>query len=91
MPVRVHIPAQLRRLFETPDIAPLEAGTLTEVVAALDARHPGIAGRVFEPGGALRRYVNVFVDGEDVRWLDGAATAIADGAEVRIVPSIAGG
>lgn len=91
MTVQVHIPAQLRRLFETPDIVPLQAGTLTEVVAALDAHHPGIADRLLDPGGALRRYVNVFVDGEDVRWLEGTATAIEDGAEVRIVPSIAGG
>ena len=59
--------------------------------AALDARYPGMLARLLEPDGALRRYVNVFVDGEDVRWFDGVATAVPDGAELRIVPSVAGG
>ena len=91
MGVRVHVPRQLRPLFDAAGVETLPAGTVAEIVAALDARYPGIAARLLEPDGALRHHVNVFVDSEDVRWLDGTATAVPDGAELRIVPSVAGG
>ena len=91
MPVRVHVPQQLRRLLGAASVEEAPPGALAELIAALDERHAGLAERLLDPDGALRRHVNVFVDGEDVRWLDGAATLVPDGAEVRIVPSIAGG
>lgn len=91
MAVLVRMPPQLRDLFGTQAIETFDPCSLAELVAMLDARYAGIAERLTEPGGALRRWVNVFVDGEDVRWLAGVDTRLEDGVEVRIVPAIAGG
>lgn len=91
MSVTVRIPTQLRELCGgVPEVA-LEPGTLAEVLAALDAAHPGFQGRMFGDDGELRRFVNVFVAEEDIRFLDGLATEVADGATVSIVPAVAGG
>jgi sulfur-carrier protein len=62
-----------------------------EVLAALDSAHPGFADRLFEEGGNLRRFVNVFVADEDVRFLDGLGTPVTDGQTISIVPAVAGG
>lgn len=72
-------------------IEEVEADTVAGVVSVLNARYPGIHDRMMEPDGALRRYVNVFVEGEDGRWPGEADTQIADGKQVWIVPNIAGG
>jgi molybdopterin converting factor small subunit len=69
----------------------VDASTLSDVVAALEAAHPGVAARVLDDSGALRRFVNVYVGDEDVRFLDGLATAVPDGATVSIIPAVAGG
>ena len=61
------------------------------MLAALDAAHPGFAGRLFDESGELRRFVNVFVADEDIRFLDGLDTAVDDGQVVSIVPAVAGG
>jgi len=62
-----------------------------EVLKALDAAHPGFGDRLFDEGGSLRRFVNVFLADEDVRFLDGLDTAVADGQTLSIVPAVAGG
>ena len=62
-----------------------------EVLKALDAAHPGFGDRLFDEGGALRRFVNVFLADEDVRFLDGLDTPVADGQTLSIVPAVAGG
>ncbi len=91
MTVTVRIPTQLRELSGgAPEVA-LSPGSLGEVLAALDAAHPGFQGRLFGDDGELRRFVNVFVADEDIRFLDGLATDVADGATVSIVPAVAGG
>ncbi len=91
MTVTVRIPTQLRELSGGAAEVALESGTLAEVLAALDATHPGFRGRLFDDGGDLRRFVNVFVAEEDIRFLDGIDTAVADGDVVSIVPAVAGG
>jgi molybdopterin synthase sulfur carrier subunit len=91
MTVTVRIPTQLRELSAGAAEVSLEPGTLKEVLDALDAAHPGFAGRLFDDGGDLRRFVNVFVADEDIRFLDGLGTDVADGGVVSIVPAVAGG
>jgi molybdopterin converting factor small subunit len=89
--VNVRIPAQIRRLYGAPAHATVAATDVRGVVQALDSLYPGMGERLTEPGGHLRRWVNVFVDNEDIRELAGVETPLRAGCEVVIVPSIAGG
>jgi molybdopterin converting factor small subunit len=91
MTVTVRIPTQLRELSGGDAEVTLEPGPLGEVLGALDAAHPGFAGRLFDDGGELRRFVNVFVADEDIRFLQGLDTPVAEGQVVSIVPAVAGG
>jgi sulfur-carrier protein len=91
MSVTVRIPTQLRELSGGAAEVALEPGSLADVLAALDTAHPGFQGRLFGDDGELRRFVNVFVADEDIRFLDGLGTAVADGTTVSIVPAVAGG
>ena len=87
----VRIPTQLRNLSGGDAEVSVEGSTVGEVLKALDAAHPGFAGRLFDDGGALRRFVNVFVADEDVRFADGLATPVEPGQTVSIIPAVAGG
>jgi len=69
----------------------VDAGTLDHVITSLDAAHPGLGDRLLDEDGDLRKFVNVFVDDDDVRYLDGLATEVADGITVSIIPAVAGG
>jgi len=89
--VTVHIPAQLRTLTAGAGELSLTGSTVGEVLKALDAAHPGFAERLFDDAGNLRRFVNVFLAEEDVRFLDGLDTPVADGQTVSVVPAVAGG
>ncbi len=91
MSVTVRIPTQLRELSGGAAEVQLDAGSLADVLAALDTTHPGFAGRLFDETGGLRRFVNVFVADEDIRFLDGLETVVPDGQTVSIVPAVAGG
>ncbi|MDZ4277655.1 MAG: ubiquitin-like small modifier protein 1 [Dehalococcoidia bacterium] len=92
MPVTVHIPTPLRKLTNEQDtVTANESGTLAALIDALDAAHPGLKERICDETGELRRFVNVYVNGEDVRFLSGLQTPIESGAEVSIVPAVAGG
>lgn len=91
MPITVRVPAQLRSLTGGAGEVPLEGSTVGEVLKALDAAHPGFGERLFDDEGRLRRFVNVFLADEDVRFLDGLDTAVSDGQTVSIVPAVAGG
>jgi molybdopterin converting factor small subunit len=68
-----------------------EGSTLIEVLDSLDGSYPGIKGRVLDESGELRRFVNVYVDDDDVRFADGLQTSIKDGGQVSIIPAVAGG
>ncbi len=87
----VRVPTQLRSLTGGAGEVAVEAATVGEALCALDALHPGLAERLFDERGALRRFVNVFVADEDVRFADGLATAVVEGDTVSILPAVAGG
>jgi molybdopterin converting factor small subunit len=89
-PVRVRIPTILRPLTDGAKVVDGRGRTLRELLDDLDGRHQGLAGRVVEDG-ALRRFVNVYVNDEDVRFTGGLDTAVAAGDEVTILPAVAGG
>jgi len=91
MSVTVRIPTQLRTLTGGAGEVEIEGASVGEVLKALDVAHPGFADRLFDEAGNLRRFVNVFLADEDVRFLDGLATPVTDGATVSIVPAVAGG
>jgi molybdopterin converting factor small subunit len=89
--VTVRVPTQLRSLTGGAGEVSVEGSTVGEALKALDAAHPGFAARLFDDEGKLRRFVNVFVADEDVRFLDGLNTPVAEGQTVSIVPAVAGG
>jgi molybdopterin converting factor small subunit len=90
--VTVRVPTILRTLTGgASEVAVDGAATLAELLDKLDADHPGIRGRVLDDDGKLRRFVNVYVGEEDVRFAGGLETPIADGATVSIIPAVAGG
>ncbi len=91
MSVRVRIPTQLRSLAAGASEVEVEGADVAEVLKALEATHPGFHDRLFDEGGKLRRFVNVFVAEEDIRFLQGLETPAAPGATVSIVPAVAGG
>jgi len=91
MSVTVRIPTQLRTLTGGAGEVAVEGVTVGEVLKALDAAHAGFADRLFDDGANLRRFVNVFLADEDVRFLDGLATPVADGQTLSLVPAVAGG
>ena len=91
MSVTVRVPTQLRTLTGGSGEVSVDGATVGEVLKALDAAHAGFAERLFDDGGELRRFVNVFLADEDVRFLDGLATPVGDGQTVSIVPAVAGG
>jgi len=91
MRVTVRIPTPLRTATGGSATAVVEGGTVAEVVAALDRAHPGIGDRLLDEGGKLRRFLNVYVDDEDVRFAGGLDAPVPDGATVSIIPAVAGG
>ncbi len=91
MAVTVRIPTTLRPLSGGAKEVPVAPGTLADVIAALDGAHPGFADRLLDDDGSLRKFVNVFVDDDDVRYLEGLDTKVADGITVSIIPAVAGG
>jgi len=90
MPVNVKIPTQLRAATDGEAVAAVEGTTVAEVLDALYARFGELKARIADDEG-LRRFVNVYVGGEDIRFLDGLNTPVSDGAEVTILPAVAGG
>ncbi|HEX77865.1 MAG TPA: MoaD/ThiS family protein [Dehalococcoidia bacterium] len=91
MSVKVRIPGPLRRLTGGQDVVEVEASTLAEGLQALEALFPGMRERLCEEDGQIRRFINVYVNGEDVRFLQELETALKPGDEISIVPAIAGG
>ena len=89
MSVAVRIPTTLRTLTGGSSEVTVEGATVAEVLESLEAAHPGFAARLIDGEGKLQRFVNVFV--ADVRFMDGLATPVPDGAEVSIIPAVAGG
>jgi len=91
MAVKVRIPTPLQKLTENRAEVSCEADSIQTLVENLGAQFPGIKERICDEAGELRRFVNVYVNEEDIRFLQGVATPLKDGDEVSIVPAIAGG
>ncbi|HXG02659.1 MAG TPA: MoaD/ThiS family protein [Candidatus Binatia bacterium] len=91
MPVSVRIPTPLRALTRGTAEVQADGGTVEALVEDLDRRFPGLRERLVDERGELRRFVNIYVNEEDIRFLDGKATVLKDGDSVSIVPAIAGG
>lgn len=91
MSVSVRIPTILRSYTGGDAQVSAEGQTLSEVIDHLDAEYPGIKGRILDDQGAIRRFVNVYVGNDDVRFVDGLETPTQDGAKVSVIPAVAGG
>ena len=91
MSVMVRIPTPLRRVTNGQDKVSVEGASVNQIIASLDTEFPGFKGRLCDDGGDLRNFINIFVNGEDVRFLEGLNTSTKSGDEVSIVPAVAGG
>ena len=91
MATKVRIPAPLRKLTKDQAVVESSGSTIEAVLADLEKNYPGIRERICDETGQVRRFINIFVNGEDIRFKDGVRTQIADNAEVSIIPAIAGG
>ena len=91
MSVTVRVPTQLRPLTGGAGEVDVEGASVGDALRSLDTAHPGLGERLFDEDGRLRRFVNVFLADEDVRFLEGLQTPVAPGQTVSIVPAVAGG
>ena len=91
MSAKVRIPAPLRKLTQDKAVVEVDGSTVQDLLNSLEKNYPGLKDRICDESGQIRRFVNVFVNGEDIRFKDGPKTAVAEGAEVSIIPAIAGG
>ena len=91
MSIVVRIPTPLRRLTDGQDKVDVDGDSLGGVIDAMNEQYPGIRERICDDQGQLRNFVNVYINGEDVRFLQGLETATTDGDEVSVVPAVAGG
>ncbi len=91
MTAKIRIPAPLRKLTKDQPMVEIQGNTVDEILANLDKSYPGMKERICDENGQIRRFINVFVNGEDIRFKQGDRTTISEGAEISIIPAIAGG
>ena len=91
MPTKVRIPTPLRKLTNNEDLVDIGAADIGAAIKELQVRFPGIQERLIDESGAVRRFVNIYVNEEDIRFLQNLQTPLKDGDEVSIIPAIAGG
>ena len=91
MAKKVRIPTPLRKLTNNEELVEVDAATIGDAIVELQTRYPGIKDRLLDENGSIRRFVNVYVNEEDIRFLENQKTAIKDGDEISIIPAIAGG
>ena len=91
MSSKVRIPTPLRKLTNEVELVEVKSGTVGTVIAELQAKFPGIQERLIDEAGQVRRFVNIYVNEEDIRFLQNNATPVKDGDEISIIPAIAGG
>lgn len=91
MSAKVRIPTPLRKLTNNEEVVEVNAGTVGAAITELQTRFPGIKERLIDESGAVRRFVNVYVNEEDIRFLQNQETPIKSGDEISIIPAIAGG
>jgi len=91
MPIQVRIPTPLRKLTGENEIVEAEGATVSEIFKSLETTYPGLGERILDEQGAVRRFVNVYVNEDDIRFLSDLGTPVKEGDEISIVPAIAGG
>ena len=91
MSVTVRIPTPLRRLTQNLAEVETEGPDINTIIENLDSSYPGMKERICDEEGNIRRFVNIYLNDEDIRFLDGKSTEVEDGAEISIIPAIAGG
>jgi molybdopterin synthase sulfur carrier subunit len=91
MPKKVRIPTPLRKLTNNEELVEVNGTTIAEAITELQTRYPGIGERLLDEKGEVRRFVNVYVNEEDIRFLKNQQTPLKDGDEISIIPAIAGG
>jgi len=91
MAKKVRIPTPLRKLTNNEEVVEVSAATIGDAFLELQTRYPGIKERLLDDSGSVRRFVNVYVNEEDIRFLQNQQTALKDGDEISIIPAIAGG
>lgn len=91
MPKKVRIPTPLRKLTNNEELVEVSADTVGGAIAEMQSRFPGIQERLLDEAGEVRRFVNVYVNEEDIRFLQNKNTPLKDGDEISIIPAIAGG
>jgi molybdopterin synthase sulfur carrier subunit len=91
MSVQVRIPTPLRKFTGGRDTVEAIGTSIGEILTDLDSRHPGLRERICEADGSVRRFVNLYINGDDIRFLENLSSPVKDGDEVSIVPAIAGG
>ena len=91
MAATVRIPTPLRRLTQNQAEVEAEGDTIESLIENLEASYPGLKERICDESGNVRRFVNIYLNDEDIRFLDGSATAVNDGDDISIIPAIAGG
>jgi molybdopterin synthase sulfur carrier subunit len=91
MPKKVRIPTPLRKLTNNEELVEVNGATIAEAITELQTRYPGIGERLLDEKGEVRRFVNVYVNEEDIRFLKNQQTPLKDGDEISIIPAIAGG
>lgn len=89
--LKVVIPTPLRKFTAGADLVEVDAATIQEVLDRLESKYPGFRASVCDESGSLRRFINIYLDGEDVRFLENLSTPVKNGSEVAIVPAISGG
>jgi molybdopterin synthase sulfur carrier subunit len=87
----VRIPTQLRPLVGGNDQVDATGSTVAEIISDLTTRHPALSERLLDDGGQLRRFINVYVDDEDIRFLQGLDSEVTQGSHIAIIPAVAGG
>ncbi len=90
MTIRVKIPTPLRKLTDDNSTVTVSGSDITGIISDLDTKYPGIKDRICEENGEIRPFVNIFVNGEDIRYLDGLNSKLSEDDEVSIVPAVAG-
>ena len=91
MAVQVRIPTPLRKFTDGQDTVDASGASIGAIIEDLEQKHPGLKDRICEADGSVRRFVNLYVNGDDIRFLENLESAVKDGDEVSIVPAIAGG
>ncbi len=89
--VKVRIPTPLRKITNDQEEVEAQGGNISEIIADLEANYPGLKERICEDDGTLRRFVNLYLNDEDIRFKENMETALSDGDELSIIPAIAGG